>query len=648
MPEQPVLIDFESRSRADLKSVGGRRYWADPFTEAFCCAWYDTRDESVGVWYPGRDWPHRGRQLCAHNMMHFDRFGAVRYGWATVEQTRGWADSSQWATRAGYAAALDDVGVRIAGQPKDHEASRYTRGLSTLKRPDGVRAKDWNARDEDEQAQTGVFPPVDLQRVVDYNCSDVVIQAVTFDDLAPWGEFEPDVEWVDRVINDRGVHFDVDLARALLACDERNKAPVLEAQARRMGDGWDVDRLRTACRSPKQFREFTGLPDAKKETVAAALLAGGDHPLLLARKAMASIAAGKLQAGLARQIDGVLYDTHVYCGAHTWRWSSRGVQLHNMPRPHKRFEHWTADMLCRAADRVISGKLHATPVLIDALLRACITASPGNVLVVEDFSGVEARMLAWLAGDQPALDVFRAGRDPYAVAAMAVFGGTYEENKRDKSRRAIGKILELACGYGQGGGSFYDFALKTGVELHSRGLNEFELVAAWRKQHAATVKYWGDLEAAMLAVLDGTTTQVGAVTVCPSSDGRDACIWLPSGRPIVYRQVHYAEVTDDDGRKRRGVRYRGRDGWAWLYGGLIAENVTQAICRDLLADALVRAERAGLNPVLHVHDEPVCDVAKSACRSAAAELHSVMTRYPSWAAGFPGTAAGFTSERYHK
>ncbi len=652
----PILLDFESRSRADLKRLGGRLYWADSSTEALCCVLYDTDTGDVELWERGQPTPalvRSGKQLGAHNAVGFDRFGAIRFGWCTADHD--WIDTSELARRAGLPGGLDALATRWLGQTKDKDASRFTIGLSSARRPSAktasrapggavIDASEWSALSASEKRARGVLPvcgPAEMSRVAAYCISDVEILAHGWDDLAPWATLEPEVKRVDRAVNDRGVLFDVPLARRLLEEDARNSGLEMERVAAVLGE--TPARVRQMASSPAQFCARTGLPDATKSTVDAALADTCGAPdvraLCQARQALASIARGKLEAGLARvSPDGRMRDSHRYIGGHTWRWSGRGMQLQNMPRPSKRFESWGDAEICTLADAVLAGG-HCDAEEIDLLLRACLKAKPGHTLIVEDFSGVEARALAWAATDTAALQVFASGRDAYKTIAAVIFGTTYEQV--DKSQRQVGKVAELACGYGQGADKFY--AGNT-VALDRAGVNAQAVIDAWRGLHAPVVRFWRDCERALADAAQGQDGKVSCFEFVSSSDGKDVAVMMPNGRPLVYNGVKI-------GRGERGGReisYQGHHSREKLYGGKIVENLIQSMCRELLAEALVAAEDCGLAPVLHVHDEIVCEVPIEAEAKGADALHAIMTTVPAWCRGFPLGAAGHTGQRYRK
>jgi DNA polymerase len=326
----PILLDFESRSRADLKTIGGRNYWAHPSTQALCCVLYDTDTGEAGAWTEGDPCPvSPDDQLAAHNAMGFDRFGAERLGWRSASDPT-WIDTSELARRAGLPGALDALGARWLGLRKDKEASKFTKGLS---RP---------SRAKKTLGQLPELTSDGIQRVIGYCASDVEILAHGWPLLSQWLDagWENDVSRVDRIVNDRGIAFDRQLARRLLEEDARNAEMACEAGARELGAGWTAALVRAAANSPQQFAALARTADATAETIERILHDGGRtypreaYVLAGVRRAIASIARGKLEAGLARvSPDGRLRDMHRYIGAHTWRWSGRGMQLQNIPRP---------------------------------------------------------------------------------------------------------------------------------------------------------------------------------------------------------------------------------------------------------------------------------------------------------------------------
>jgi DNA polymerase len=641
----PVLLDFESRSRCDLKKHGGRLYWEHPSTEALCCVLYDTDTGDVSAWLPGQPCPVRPDQvLGAHNMMGFDRFALQRLGWRSASDPT-LIDTAELARKAGLPGALDALGTRWLKRPKDKKASAFTKGLS---RPSRARARLGKLPD---------LTPDVLDRVVAYCASDVEIMAYGWPLLEEYLELDAEVSRVDRIINDRGIRLDVPLVRALLDADEENTALELQRLGKLLGHS--AEELRAIVASNPQFTAITGLDNAQAGTIDA-VLASRETPLNVqlycqARRAIASITAGKLRAGLARvSPDGRLRDSHRYLGAHTWRWSSKGMQHQNFPRPHKQYEKWGDDEICMLADLVLAGAHRPNQAEIDLLLRACFLPDEGESVVVCDFSGVEARCLAWLAGDYAAIDLYREGkRDAYKVAAAQIFSTTYDEVT--KEQRQAGKVSELACGFGGGEGALLNMAAGMGIDLSTASVSPDEIVRAWRALHSPCVVFWYDLESAFKLAVQGEASTAGIldnIQTIPGDDGSVAIV-LPSGRPIVYNdtRMHSEQATSKRGKAytRTSASFMGtKSGREYTYGGKLTENVDQAICRDLMADALVRAEDAGLKPFAHIHDEIVCSVPRGAEREGLEYLRALMCDLPEWAEGFPIGAEGHYGRRYRK
>lgn len=300
---------------------------------------------------------------------------------------------------------------------------------------------------------------------------------------------------------------------------------------------------------------------------------------------------------------------------------------------------------------------------INALTRACLHAAPGKLLVLADYSSVEARALAWMAGDAPAVARFRNGDDAYIALAERIFNAPGQINKKDW-RRKIGKIGELACGYGQGAGGpknprkgkgygkpfgFYGFAQKSGVDWAEMAkakppLTAKMVVDMWRELHAPSVQLWKALERGMLLAFTGQDNTVGVGCVVEWGRWNDAIVCtLPSGRALVYHGVQVGK-----GKYGPTLTYVGGKGREHTYGGKLCENVIQAVCRDFLAVSEVRAEEDGLCPVLTVHDELVCEVPEADADVALKHLEWIMTDLPAWGEGMPIAAEGFVCKRYRK
>lgn len=317
-------------------------------------------------------------------------------------------------------------------------------------------------------------------------------------------------------------------------------------------------------------------------------------------------------------------------------------------------------------------------------LRGFIIAAPGFDLIAADFSNIEGRALAWLAGEEWKLEAFRAfdrgeGRDLYLIGAeriLTVLGRPPEKplTKKSPERQSHGKTPELACGYQGGKGAFDTMARNFGLKF-----TEAEVVAivrGWREANPNIVQYWRDLEdAAVRAVKNpGQMFQAGRQPTRFKKAGSFLWAQLPSKRCLCYPYPQVVEVWNAkkggdirtiEEREAKEYEAAGWNVWskdtltymgvdsltkAWTrqksYGGLLSENVTQAICRDLLASALMRLSQHGYDVVMHVHDEIVTEPAIGL--GSVEEVERIMCASPSWAAGLPVAAEGWRGGRYRK
>ena len=457
----------------------------------------------------------------------------------------------------------------------------------------------------------------------------------------------PASEWalyeLDQRINDRGIRIDAD-ELCEQAVKKRDRA-VAELTAKLVA--------LTGLDNPSSVVQFKawlteqGITTASLDKEAVASLLAGDLPsdvrtalelrVKLSKSSLAKYDAMRDAVCADGRIRGTL---KFYGAATTGRWAGRIVQPQNLPRTSM-----TAQDLDDAREFVRCGDYDAITILygdvldvLSQLIRTALVPAVGLKYIVSDYSAIEARGLAWLAGETWRLDAFRRGADIYCVSASTLFGVKVVKHGVNGHLRAKGKVAELALGYGGG----VNAMVRMGAL--SAGLSEDELESIVRKWRAASphvVQFWYDLEtAAIEAVKWRHATTVHGI----GFEYRSGVMWvtLPSGRKLAYCKPTI--VINQFGRE--SVSYLASKGdRVDLYGGKLAENITQAVARDLLANSLTTLDARGYRVVCHVHDEVIIEAPLSA---TVAEVNDIMALVPAWAKGLPLKAEGFEAEYYKK
>jgi DNA polymerase len=352
--------------------------------------------------------------------------------------------------------------------------------------------------------------------------------------------------------------------------------------------------------------------------------------------------------------DGRLHGMFLYYGAHTGRWSGKHVQLQNLPRG--KFEEGT-DGYAHARQLVLDGNYeeldfyYDTMEAMSGLIRAALVPSPANHLLVADYASIEGRVLAWLAGEDRIIEAYIGGLDMYKLNAVGVFKVKYEDV--DKGQRQIGKVIELACGYQGAVGAFQSMAKNYKLRLPDEEVDA--IVKKWRESRDKTVKFWYACEDAAIKATENPGKMYVVGHIAFKKKGGHLLMRLPSGRCLYYRDAFTKKVTKTlpDGRTftKNTLFYWGVDSvtgrWSkqHTYGGCIAENATQAIARDIEAEALVLTENAGLHPVIHTHDEIATDDPDPLDFK---KLKQIMEDIPAWASGIPVVAEGSAMDYYRK
>ncbi|MEG1192557.1 MAG: DNA polymerase [Clostridia bacterium] len=494
-----------------------------------------------------------------------------------------------------------------------------------------------------------------------YCAQDVVAEREVEKQLSAWPV--PDEEqhlWaLDTGMNARGVAIDRQLVAGALSIGVRTTAQLM-----------DEARAISGLENPKSCAQLTkwlntelsdeaDLTNLRKDTVQELLLRGVDSAsatrMLELRQQLGKTSTKKYDALAAAccadgRVRGLL---QFYGAARTGRWAGRLVQVQNLPRNYLETLDFARSLACAGSLEALALCYGNVPDTLSQLIRTAIIPSPGNTLVVADYSAIEARVIAWLAGETWRQNVFATHGKIYEASASAMFGVPIEQIKKGNPEYALrqkGKVAELALGYG---GSCGALIAMGALEM---GLTEDELpdiVGKWRAASPAIVRLWRSLENAALQVLrTGESAGIRGLVLSLTGDTRTGQrflnITLPSGRTLFYAQPEIGENRFG----RAAIRYAGNDQKTkkWnlqeTFGGKLTENVVQAIARDCLAELICRLSSRGLCVVFHVHDEVIIDTpdAQSALQIALEE----MARPIDWAPGLRLKGAGFSSIYYMK
>lgn len=479
-----------------------------------------------------------------------------------------------------------------------------------------------------------------------YCMCDVDVECQIADKLKmyPISDEEHRLYVLDQIINDRGVLVDSELAEQAVKLNSIQTAVAVEQAY--MITGLENPNSVTQL---KQWLKENGVEIeslSKKAVKSLADETDGDvSEMLKLRLLMAKTSVKKYEA-VIRSVcrDNRVHGMMRFCGANrTGRWSGNILQPQNLPQNHLPDLTLARDIVKDGDFEMLDMMFGNVPNVLSELIRTVLIPKPNHRFIVADFSAIEARVLAWIAGEQWRIDTFKNGGDIYCASASKMFKVPVEKHGVNGELRQKGKISELACGYGGSVGALKNMgAVEMGVQE-----NELQgLINDWRNANPHIVRFWYEVgNAAMKAIKEKTTVPLGKLVF--AYERGILFIRLPSGRRLSY-------IKPRIGTNRFGgdsITYMGINSakkWDRLetFGGKLTENIVQGTARDLLANALINAANAGYDTVFHVHDEIICEV-PNGCGSVE-ELCRLMCIKPDWADGLPLNADGFECEYYKK
>lgn len=543
-----------------------------------------------------------------------------------------------------------------------------------------------------------------LNELFAYCRQDVLAEEALSEEIPDLSPEELTLFHLDQDVNERGFQLDpVAVEAALVLID--GECRELNAELYTLTEGAVAKATQRQQMVAWLETQGLALPDTRKETVDALLddvtpqidgedLPGWDQPIApKARRALelmrtlgrsSTAKYGKMRSWMCE--DSRVRGGLLYHGASTGRWSGKGIQPHNFPKGSLRKELKSTtqdalwDVLKTKDAAAITARFGNVMEALSHGLRGAIVARPGYQLYVADYAGIEARVVNWLAGNEEALAIFRSGADIYCYMADEIYG--YTTNKHDHPKeRGIGKIAVLGLGYQMGAKKFVESCALGGVTIlqdnncihcglwasehfkenrdhphepaDAAEITAYRIVQAYRAKFWRVKEMWNHQEEMAIAAVENPDEAFPCGKVTWFMEGRFLYCELPSGRRLAYADPEIRNVKTSWGAWKSQLTFMGvnplNNQWQrqHTYGGSIVENITQAVARDLMADAFLACERSGVYiPVLTVHDEIVAEALLGA--GSVKEFESLMARTPSWSGNCPVAAEGWVGARYHK
>ena len=679
-------IDFETCSYADLKKTGAAVYAEDPTTQVICLSWQLPDMPHPLHWFPSCewvpqalfDWVEAGKPVSGWNVLFefyiwnvvlrrlFSRFSYPTLadngiGHTTFNPTNfpklrlaQLIDTMAVAAYNGLPLSLDQAGQALPhlGVVKDKAGHAL---MLRMSRPRDKKAGTW-------------WHKTDVAKFLalcDYCDQDVKTERAILGDLIEPPGRERNIWLMDAQASVRGMKLDKTLTDAILTVAAK-KVGELDVAMQKVTDG-EV----SSTRAVTQLLDWAQMIEPKITSLAKDQLSkwidklGSErenrgycrdrwalHEALEIRQeaAKSSVAKAFAMEQFANAADDRMRGLYQYYGAfRTGRDAGRGPQIQNFPRGSVKDQELLIQVIRQAA---LAGDLSGfelflgVPVMeaLSSALRGCVTVPEGKWFCSYDFAQIEARVTPWLAGDTKKLDVFRQGRDVYKQAASGIYG--VPEDAVDGDQRQIGKVSELALGFGGGVGAFQSMAAIYGLEISDDAADQIKV--DWRAANKKTVSLWYDLDKAALRVLKGhqSNSKVGFLTF--QMRGPNLHMTLPSGRDLIYRDAKLG--TNKFGSEC--VTYMGVNQYTrkWeridTYGGKWCENATQAVARDVMKSAALRiALLEGVDLLGPVHDELLLELDDPELEQYVAHE---MNRDVAWAPGLPIAADGYIGKRFRK
>jgi DNA polymerase len=681
-PNQLFLVfDYETFSEKDIKRCGSFEYSMHPSTEVLCASFRvgtrsTLRKAKVHSWAPVKPWNHHRDDLrttklllsyllddniivVAHNAL-FEQaitrnvlYKHIRFN-HLLNQVKFQLPHERFFCTA--------VLASVYALPRSLDGSAAALGLTHQKDKEGHRLMlKWckPRKPTKNNTDTRQSDPKEFDRLITYCEHDIYAETELFLTLPPHIPKERELWLFDQEINFRGIQVDRELVKKILSMIREEKE-LMTNELRTLTEGY----VQTGGQG-NQIKKWLNkkgvhLPDLKAKTVEDAiklgLVEGDTKRVLVLRQLLNKTSLKKYTAFLEHTTsDSKVRFSLLFNGASTGRWTGSGVQLQNVPRGT--IKDGEEDLAPLAADLIKQGHdlefirsqfENPTEVFVSCI-RGMIKASEGNELFVADFAAIEARMLFWVADHIDGCEAFREGRKMYEEMAMQIFGHK-DISEVTKDQRFVGKTVLLGAGYGLGWKKFMQSCMDAGREVDAKTAKA--AIDSYRKVHHFVPTLWKNLEKAAVSAVEKPSKTFAINHTEWYMEGRFLCCRLPSGRSLYYCNPSIKYERTPWGEKKAVLYHWGVNSKTkkWenqkTWGGVLTENVVQAVSRDLMALAMKREEKAGYKIILTVHDEIIAE--RKIGQGKVDEFINLMKQLPKWAEGAAVSAEGWSGHRYRK
>lgn len=643
-----LAIDIETFSSVSLQKSGVYAYAESPDFDIllFGYAWDDDPVKVIDL-ATGQDLPQELQDALYDPQILKTAFNAsfertcLSAFMGSVTPPEQWSCTAVLARELGLPSSLDAVGT-VLGLPDDKQKLKTGKALIRYfsipckpTKTNGQRIRNLPQHDPERWAL-----------YVDYNRQDVEAERAIRKKLTrfPIIDTEQPLWVLDQHINDRGVGVDINFARQAIEIDSVVKERLLEQAKSLTG----LENPKSTAQLKDWIAETTGVEvESLRKDKIGVVRDDADNDevneMLDIRAGLSKTSTEKYNAMLRtacsdNRIRGL---TQFYGAGRTGRWAGRLVQMQNLPQnkmPDVQLDY--ARQIVAAGDLEGLELLYDTSDTLSQLIRTAFIPKPGHRFIVADFSAIEARVIAWLAGEQWRMDVFNTHGKIYEASAEQMFHLPPGSVKKGDPMRQKGKIAELALGYGGSVG-----ALKSMGAL-GYGLTEPELkplVNSWRAANKAITKFWWDTDNAAKETILTQAPAALPFGMRFRKQGPLLRLRLPNGRELSYVKP---AIIDEQITYEGTMQTSGAWGRIESYGPKLVENIVQAVARDCLAVAITRLEENGFPVVFHVHDEAICEVPIGV--SSAKEIGDLMSEPIAWAKGLPLKADAYECDYYRK